>query len=337
MLTPSATRYRTTNWSVYNASLRKRGALSVWFDPEMLWHAEKSGKRGRPETFSEAAIQTCLTLKVLFGLPLRQTVGLVESLIRMAGLDWPVPDYSTLCRRQARIAVQVPYRASGQPLNLLIPSRTLLRDILPGSGQHWHQVPRGWRVAGSQAWLITSEAVEEGPYCHGCGHGRCACGRVHVKPPGRQSSAARSARADPAGRADRHGHCPLSADCCAIACRAMDGAYDTRRCHGAIIGRGAEAVIPIRRNGRAWKEDCPAAIARNEILRATRHLGRALWKRWAKYHVRSRVEARMNCLKLFGERIMSRDPDRQTAKIQIRIALMNRFSALGTAEIKAIV
>lgn len=57
-----------------------------------------------------------------FGLPLRQTVGLVASLIEMAGLDWPVPDYSTLCRRQARIQVLIPYRRSGAPLNLLIDS-----------------------------------------------------------------------------------------------------------------------------------------------------------------------------------------------------------------------
>ena len=119
---PSPTRYRTTNWAEYNAALRQRGSLSIWFDPTTTWHAGKSGKRGRPETFSDAAIQTCLTLKVLFGLPLRQTVGLVESLIRMAGLDWPVPDYSTLCRRQARIGVQIPYRRSGKPLNLLIDS-----------------------------------------------------------------------------------------------------------------------------------------------------------------------------------------------------------------------
>lgn len=119
---PTFPRYRTTNWSAYNASLRKRGSLSVWFDPDMVWHAEKSGKQGRPETFSDAAIQTCLTLKVLFGLPLRQTAGLVESLIQMAGLDWSVPDCLTLCRRQARIAVQIPYLASGQPLNLLIDS-----------------------------------------------------------------------------------------------------------------------------------------------------------------------------------------------------------------------
>ena len=112
-----------------------------------------------------------------------------------------------------------------------------------------------------------------------------------------------------------------------------DGAYDTRRCHTAIIERQATAIIPIRRNGRPWKEDGPAAVPRNEILRATRHFGRAFWKRWTGYHLRSRVEAKMRCLKAFGERIAARDPDRQTAEVHIRIALMNRFSALGTAEI----
>lgn len=88
----------------------------------MAWHAAKTGKRGHPETFSESSIQTCLTLKVWFGLPLRQTVGLVASLIEMAGLDWPVPDFSTLCRRQARLAVQIPYRRPDGPVTLLIDS-----------------------------------------------------------------------------------------------------------------------------------------------------------------------------------------------------------------------
>ena len=115
-----------------------------------------------------------------------------------------------------------------------------------------------------------------------------------------------------------------------------DGAFDTRRCHTAILERGGTAVIPIRRNGRLWKEDCPAARARNDILRATRRFGRAIWKRWSGYHARSRIEARMRCLKSFGERIASRDPDRQTAEIHIRVALMNRFNALGTAEIERV-
>jgi len=112
-----------------------------------------------------------------------------------------------------------------------------------------------------------------------------------------------------------------------------DGAYDTRRCHTAIIDRQATAIIPIRKNGRPWKEDCLAVRARNETLRAIRHFGRAYWKRWTGYHARSRIEAKMRCLKAFGERIAARHPDSQTAKIQIRAALMNRVSALGTAKI----
>lgn len=71
-----------------------------------------------------------------------------------------------------------------------------------------------------------------------------------------------------------------------------DGAFDTRRCHTAILERGGTAVIPIRRNGRLWKEDCPATKGRNEILRATQRFGRAIWKRWSGYHVRSRIEVR---------------------------------------------
>ncbi|MBU2959638.1 IS5 family transposase [Citreicella sp. C3M06] len=306
---PSPTRYRTTNWSDYNAALRQRGSLSVWFDPDMVWHAGKTGKRGRPETFSDAAIQTCLTLKVLFGLPLRQTVGLVESLIRMAGLDWPVPDYSTLCRRPARIGVLVPYRRSGKPLNLLVDST-------------------GIKFRGDGEWLVRKHGLSR----------RRQWRKVHIA----MDTETGDIRAVEF-TSSRQGDSPLLPDLLSqipegeeIATVTADGAYDTRRCHAAIIEHGADAVIPIRRNGRAWKEDCPAALVRNEILRATRRLGRALWKRWADYHVRSRIEAQMNRLKLFGERITSRDPDRQTAEIQIRIAIMNRFSALGRAEIKAI-
>jgi hypothetical protein len=95
----------------------------------------------------------------------------------------------------------------------------------------------------------------------------------------------------------------------------------------------AVPIITIRKNGRSWKEGCPAAIARNETLRATRYYGRAFWKRWTGYHPRSCIEATIRCLKSFGERIAARDPDRQTAEIHIRITLMNCFNAFGTAEI----
>lgn len=116
----SPSKYKTKNWRLYNSALKQRGALSIWFDPEMPRHAAPTGKRGRQPKFSGAAIQTCLTMKVLFGLPLRQTTGFVESLLLLAGLDWKVPDFSTLCRRQKTLDVAIPYRGGTGPLHLLI-------------------------------------------------------------------------------------------------------------------------------------------------------------------------------------------------------------------------
>lgn len=81
----SPTNYITKNWTSYNTALKQRGSLSIWFDPEMAWYAVPTGKRERHPEFSDAAIQICLTMKVLFGMPLRQTTGFVESLLRLIG------------------------------------------------------------------------------------------------------------------------------------------------------------------------------------------------------------------------------------------------------------
>ncbi|EEX12443.1 ISSpo9, transposase [Citreicella sp. SE45] len=112
-----------------------------WFDPSMTWEATPTRERGRQPDYSDAAIQTCLTMKVLFGMALRQTTGFVESLLRLIGLDWTVPDFSTLSRRQKMLKVNIPYRGSDGPLHLLVPLGTLLRNALPGSGVH-HQRDR---------------------------------------------------------------------------------------------------------------------------------------------------------------------------------------------------
>ena len=113
---------KTRNWAEYTLSLKQRGSLSIWFDTEMTWEAEASSRRGRQQTYSDAAIQACLTLKVLFGLPLQQTTGFVESLLKLVGLDWSVPDFSTLCRRQKTLSVAIPYKGPAGPLHLLIDS-----------------------------------------------------------------------------------------------------------------------------------------------------------------------------------------------------------------------
>ena len=63
--------YKTRNWPAYNEALKRRGSLTIWFDPEISWEAAPTGQRGRQPSCSDAAIQTCLTMKVLFGMALR--------------------------------------------------------------------------------------------------------------------------------------------------------------------------------------------------------------------------------------------------------------------------
>src|SRR5690554_4129701 len=131
--------YKTRNWPAYNEALKRRGSLTIWFDPEMTWDAAPTGKRGRQQTYSDTTIQTCLTMKVLFGMALRQTTGFVESLLRLVGLDWSVPDFSTLSRRQKTLAVNIPYRGSKGPLHLLIDSTGIKVE---GEGE-WHARKHG--------------------------------------------------------------------------------------------------------------------------------------------------------------------------------------------------
>ena len=115
-----------------------------------------------------------------------------------------------------------------------------------------------------------------------------------------------------------------------------DGAYDTRRCHDAIAARNAHAVIPPRKNAKLWKSDTPGAKARNEAVRSSNYLGRALWRQLTGYHRRSRVETKMHCVKLLGQSLMARDFDRQVAEIQIRAAILNGFTALGIPKTEAV-
>jgi hypothetical protein len=239
---PSPARYRTTNWSSYNASLRKRGSLLIWVDKEITWRAPRDSRLGRPSVFSDAAIQFCLSIKVLFKLPLRQTAGMVVSLLKLAGLDWPVPDFSTLCRKQKTLAVQIPYRRADGPLNLLVAS-TGIKFL--GDGE-WQACKHG--VQGRRQWRKVHLAMDTA------------------------TSDIRAVEFTPS----RDGDSPVLphlleqiAEDEEIGTVTADGAYDTCRCRSAILARDAVPIILIRKNGRLWKEDSPAACFRNETLRAT--------------------------------------------------------------------
>ena len=75
-------RYRVTNWPDYDAALARRGELTVWLTDEAIaaWHAPATGERGGQPIYSTIAIETALTLRLVFHQPLRQTEGLLRSI-----------------------------------------------------------------------------------------------------------------------------------------------------------------------------------------------------------------------------------------------------------------
>ncbi len=94
-------RHKVRNWAEYDAGLRARGSLTVWFSEAAVegWRAEvRTGRGGQPK-YSALAIATALTLRAVFRLALRQTEGLIGSILHLLGLDLAVPDHSTLSRR----------------------------------------------------------------------------------------------------------------------------------------------------------------------------------------------------------------------------------------------
>ncbi len=86
MSRPNTLTYKTPNWPAYDKALKRRGLPTIWFDPVKSWAAQPTGKRGRRSICNDTAVQTCLTMKVLFGMALRQTTGFVVSLFRLIGL-----------------------------------------------------------------------------------------------------------------------------------------------------------------------------------------------------------------------------------------------------------
>ena len=220
----------------------------------------------------------------------RQTTGFVESLLRLIGLGWSVPNFRTLSRRQKTLKVNIPCRGSQGPLHLLI-------DIEPVSATGSSEPARGIKVEGEGEW-------------NACKHGgtkRRVWRRIHIGIDEKtlEIRAAEFTTSDV-------GDAPMLPELLdqippdqEIASVTADGAFDTRKCHDAIAARGAAAFghslepvafmpsLPPRKNAKPWKPDTPGVIARNEALRASKRFGRTIWRRWSGYHRRSRVETKM--------------------------------------------
>ena len=122
-------KHRVTNSVAHDTALRQRGSLTVWFTDEAIagWRAAPRTTPGGQPWYSPLAILTAFTLHAVFRLALRQTEGLIGSVIGLLGLTLAVPDHATLSRRAATLAVPRPRpHRDGEPLRLLVDGTGLL-------------------------------------------------------------------------------------------------------------------------------------------------------------------------------------------------------------------
>src|SRR5919199_1864490 len=138
-------RHRVTNWAAYDAALRQRGSLTVWFTDEAIaaWRAAPRATRGGQPWYSPLAITTVLSLRSVFRLALRQTEGLIGSILHLLGLDLAVPDHSTLSRRAETLEMP-PRQVGTEPVHLLVDSTGL--KLCGGFCQLSRQTTDGERI-----------------------------------------------------------------------------------------------------------------------------------------------------------------------------------------------
>ena len=303
--------HKVTNWPAYEAGLRQRGSLTVWFSDEAIeaWAAEPRATRGRQPWYSPLAILTALTLRAVFRLAFRQTEGLIGSIVDLLGLALRVPDHTTLSRRSATLAVPRPTRSSvgadggTGPLHLLVDS-TGLKLCGPGEWlveKHGTRTRRSWRklhlgvdadTGQIMASALTDRDVDDG------------------------------AQAGPL----------LDQVAGPVASFVGDGGYDQDGVYASVAARHPEAavVVPPR------KTAVPSATAESALTQRDRHLqhitehGRMAWQRASGYTKRAHAEATMGRWKqVIGDGLRAHADERRATEVAVAVHALNRMLELG--------
>jgi IS5 family transposase len=305
--------YRLRNWKQYNSYLVNRGGLTIWVSQDVIntWrNHSRSGRRGKPRYYSDAAILCMAMLEELYNLPLRQTEGLMASIIELLRVELAVPDYSTLCRRRRLLTVCLPKRKTSEPLHLVVDATGVK---VYGEGewkvrQHGYTKRRTWRklhIGVNEGSLeIVAAVVATNNFTDG-----------QILP-------------ELLEQIDEE-----------IKQVSGDGAYDKRNCYEAIQRRGARAAIPPQKGARIWRHGNSKAerLARDENLRRTRQVGRRQWKKESEYHRRSLAETTMMRLKtIFGDKVRGRSFEAQASQMIVRCAVLNKITHLGMPDSYAV-
>jgi hypothetical protein len=301
-------RYRVTNWAAYDAALRQRGSLTVWFSEDAInaWRAAPRTTPGGQPHYSALAISTALTLRAVFRLGLRQSEGLIGSILHLLGLELAVPDHTTLSRRAQALALPPRPRSGTGPLHLLVDSTGLKLDG-PGEWQrekHGVKKRRAWRklhlgvdadTGEIVAVELTSNDVDDGA------------------PVGSLLDQVEGAMASFTG----------------------DGAYDREDVYGAVAARHPDAsvVVPPRSSAVPSETAETGPTQRDRHLQQIAACGRLGWQKASGYNRRALAEAAISRYKrVIGDTLRARTDPGQATEVAIAVRALNRMLALGRPE-----
>jgi hypothetical protein len=304
-----------TNWAEYDAALRQRGSLTVWFTEEAVaaWEAEPRTTPGGQPHYSSLAITTALTLKAVFRLALRQTEGLIGSVIRLLGLDLSVPDHTTLSRRAETLEVPRPRSDSRteagrdpEPVHLLVDST-------------------GLKLCGPGEWLIEKHGTRT----------RRAWRKMHL---GVDAETGRIVAATLTDRdvddASQVGPLLDQVDG-QIASFTGDGAYDQDGVYTSVAERhpAAAIIVPPRATAVPSRTAETAPTQRDRHLDLIAEKGRMGWQKASGYNWRARAEATIGRFKrVIGDGLRSHTEERRATEMDVAVHVLNRMLELGRPE-----
>ena len=293
--------FKVENWPAYEAGLRQRGSLTFWIEDGALEHWQSYGQGGQAR-YTAAAIQTSLMVRTAFKLPLRQTEGLMASVLTLMDLPISAPDHTTVSRRAVTLPLIQPASMPHGPLHVLIDSTGLQ---VYGAGQ-WLEAKHG--AKSRRKWRKLHLAVD------------ATTGMIVAQTLTDQDADDPSQVAPLLDQIDGR-----------IARVTADGAYDGAPTYQTIAthGDGIDVVIPPRSTA-ASSSDLGPPTQRDRHLAMITERGRLAWQVANDYGQRSLVETTMGRYKaLIGSRLRARGFAAQQTEAAVGTAVLNRMLTVG--------
>ena len=298
------TKYRVGNWRAYERALVQRGDVTLWLsaDATDAWRPAPSGRQGGQPRFSDLAIETALTLRLVFRLPLRQTEGFLRSILALLRTELDTPDHTTLSRRSQRLDMKLYGIPAEGPINLIVDSTGL---SIAGKGEwaaakHGGRGKRGWKklhLGVDRSGVLIAQALTEATADD------ATTGKSLVEQMDRELSSVTA-----------------------------DTAYDTIAFYDEAGARGATVVVPPARTASVSRRG-PRSRVRDRTIKRVKVLGRRRWKKASGYHRQARVEnAFFRYKSIIGGGMRARTRGGRQTEALLACNVLNRMTELGRSQ-----